>query len=149
MGPAVTRNGFVAQSGKRGVTYVLALNHLGGIGGQVSSVLGCRGFGGAAVSGNTVFLPCTSGVQRADISAGGGIQIRWEASGVSGSPVVYGNSVLATAQSQGRLYLLDPATGGTRASIFLGALSRFATPALDAGRAYVGTMKGLVAVRIS
>ena len=149
MGPAVTRNGFVVQSGKRGITYVLRLSHLGGIGGQVSSVAGCRGFGGAAVSGNTVFLPCTSGIQRADIGANGSIRIGWAAGGISGSPVVYGNSVLATAQSTGRLYLLDPSTGANRASLFLGALSRFATPALDAGRAYVGTLNGLVAVRIS
>ncbi len=148
MGPAVTSNGYVVQSGKRGVTYVLRLSHLGGIRGQVSSVTGCRAFGGAAVSGSTVFLPCTNGVQRADIGSNGSIRVSWQSTGVPGSPVIYGNSLLATAQSQGRLYLLDPTSGRTRASLFVGSLSRFATPALDSGRAYVGTLTGLVAVRI-
>jgi hypothetical protein len=149
MGPAVTSNGFVVQSGKRGVTYVLRLGHLGGFGGQVSSTIGCTAFGGAAVTGTTVYLPCTSGVRRADIGANGSIRLSWQATGIPGSPVVYGNSVLATSQAQGRLFVLDPATGRTRGSIAVGLLSRFATPALDSGRAYVGTLLGLVAVNIS
>ncbi len=148
MGPVVTSNGYVVQSGKRGITYVLRLSHLGGFGGQVSSASGCTGFGGAAVSGTTVYLPCTSGVQRADISTSGAISIRWHASGVPGSPVVYGNSVLATSQSQERLYVMDPATGQARSSIAVGPLTRFATPALDTGRAYVGTMLGIFAVNL-
>jgi outer membrane protein assembly factor BamB len=148
MGPAVTSNGFVVQSGKRGVTYVLRLHKLGGIGGQVSSVTGCAAYGGAAVSGNTVFLPCSDGVRRADIGAHGGITLGWQAAGVPGSPVLYGKTLVATSQEQGRLYLLDPATGAKRTSLAVGALSRFATPALDLGRAYVGTMGGIVAVNI-
>jgi outer membrane protein assembly factor BamB len=147
-GPAVTSNGYVVQSGKRGIVYVLRLRHLGGIGGQVSSVAGCAAYGGPAVSGSTVFLPCSTGVRRADISAGGSISLGWQASGIPGSPVVYGNSVLATSQSAGRLYLLDPTTGGVRASVAVGPLTRFATPALDTGRAYIGNTAGLVAVNI-
>jgi hypothetical protein len=148
MGAAVTNNGYVVQSGKRGITYVLRLSHLGGIGGQVSSVSGCGAFGGAAVLGSTVFLPCRDGVRRADISGNGTIRLGWRAAGIPGSPVMYGNAVLATGQSQGRLYILDPATGAIRTSLGVGALTRFATPALDAGRVYVGTTAGLVAVNI-
>jgi hypothetical protein len=62
--------------------------------------------------------------------------------------VIYGHSVLATAQSQGRLYLLDPRTGAARAALPVGSLSRFATPALDLGRAYIGTLAGIVAVNV-
>ncbi len=148
-GPAVTNNGYVVQSGKRGIVYVLRLSHLGGIGGQVSSAAGCVAYGGAAVSGSTVFLPCASGVRRADIGSNGSIQLGWQATGIPGSPVVYGNAVLATSQATGRLYILDPTTGGVRASTLIGTLTRFATPALDLGRAYVATTTGIVAVNVS
>jgi hypothetical protein len=147
-GPAVTNNGFVVQSGKRGVVYVLRLSHLGGIGGQVSSASGCDAYGGAAVSGSTVFLPCRAGVRRADIGANGSIRLSWQATGIPGAPVVYGNAVLATSQATGRLYILDPTTGGVRTSMAVGALTRFATPALDVGRAYVGNTAGIVAVNV-
>ena len=147
-GPAVTSNGYVVQSGKRGVVYVLRLSHLGGIGGQVSAADGCDAYGGAAVSGSTVFLPCASGVRRADIGANGSIRLGWQASGIPGAPVVYGNAVLATSQATGRLYILDPTTGGVRTSLAVGALTRFATPALDTGRAYVGNTSGIVAVNV-
>ncbi len=148
MGPAVTSNGFVVQSGKRGITYVLRLSNLGGFEGQVSSITGCTGFGGAAVSGTTVFLPCTSGVRRADVDVNGQITFGWQAAGIAGSPVVYGNSVLAASPATGRLYLLGPSNGAVRSSVDVGPLSRFATPALDTGRAYIGTQLGLVAVNI-
>ncbi len=147
-GPALTANGYVVQSGKRGIVYVLRLGHLGGIGGQVSSAAGCAAYGGAAVSGSTVFLPCSTGVRRADIGANGSITLGWQASGIPGAPVVYGNSVLATSQATSRLYLLDPTTGAIRSSVAVGPLTRFATPALDTGRAYVGNTAGLVAVNI-
>ena len=147
-GPAVTSNGYVVQSGKRGVVYVLLLKRLGGIGGQVSSASGCDAYGGAAVSGSTVFLPCSDGVRRADIAANGSIRLSWRAAGIPGAPVVYGNAVLATSQATGRLYLLDPTTGGVRTSMAVGPLSRFATPALDTGRAYIGNLAGIVAVNV-
>jgi outer membrane protein assembly factor BamB len=146
--PAVTGNGYVVQSGKRGITYVLRLNHLGGFGGQASSVSGCAAYGGTAVAGSAVYLPCRDGLRRADIGVNGSIRFAWHAIGVAGSPVIYGHSVLATAQSQGRLYLLDPRTGAARAALPVGSLSRFATPALDLGRAYIGTLAGIVAVNV-
>jgi outer membrane protein assembly factor BamB len=114
----------------------------------VSSAAGCAAFGGAAVSGSTVFLPCTTGVRRADIGSNGSITLSWQASGIPGAPVVYGNAVLATSQATGRLYILDPTTGAVRTSLAVGSLTRFATPALDVGRAYVGTTSGIVAVNI-
>ena len=110
---------------------------------------GCDAYGGAAVSGSTVFLPCSAGVRRADIAANGSIRLSWRAAGIPGAPVVYGNAVLATSQATGRLYLLDPTTGGVRTSMAVGPLSRFATPALDTGRAYIGNLAGIVAVNVS
>jgi outer membrane protein assembly factor BamB len=114
----------------------------------VSAANGCDAYGGAAVSGSTVFLPCRAGVRRADIAANGSIRLSWQATAIPGAPVVYGNAVLATSQATGRLYILDPTTGAVRTSMAVGALTRFATPALDTGRAYVGNMFGIVAVNV-
>jgi outer membrane protein assembly factor BamB len=147
-GPALTSNGYVVQSGKRGIVYVLRVGHLGGIGGQVSSAAGCAAFGGAAVSGTAVFLPCSDGVRRADVNAAGGITLGWQAPGISGAPVIYGNALVVPAPNSGRLYLLDPSNGGIRSSVAVGPLTRFATPALDTGRAYIGNAAGLVAVNV-
>ena len=67
--------------------------------------------------------------------------------------MIFGNSLLSTSRDNGRLYLLDPTTGSVRSSLAIGAVTRFATPALDVvsghGRAYVGTERGIVAVTLS
>ena len=81
-------------------------------------------------------------MRRADIGANGSIRLGWQATGIPGAPVVYGNGVLATSQATSRLYLLDPTTGAIRTSVAVGPLTRFATPALDTGRAYVGNTTG-------
>jgi hypothetical protein len=41
--------------------------------------------------------------------------------------------------------MLDPATGADRGSVSVGAVSRFATPALYDNAVLVGTMSGVVA----
>ncbi|MGN6609875.1 MAG: outer membrane protein assembly factor BamB family protein, partial [Jatrophihabitans sp.] len=66
-GPVIVQNRWIFQAGKSGTAYVLRLGHLGGIGGQVSSATVCRSFGGAAVDGNVVYVPCTDGVRRVTI----------------------------------------------------------------------------------
>ena len=61
-GPALVGQ-WIFQAGKSGTAYVLRQSHLGGIGGQVSSASLCRSFGGTAVVGSTVYVPCTDGVR--------------------------------------------------------------------------------------
>jgi len=61
MSPALVGQ-YVYADGKAGIGYVLRHDHLGGVGGQVSQLAnGCQAFGGSAVSGSTVYLPCTTG----------------------------------------------------------------------------------------
>ena len=57
--------------GKSGPVYVLRQGHLGGIGGQVSVRNVCLSFGGAAVSGSIVYLPCTDGVRAVQVGRAG------------------------------------------------------------------------------
>ena len=71
MTPAYTLNGMILQAGKSGTAYTIRIGHLGGIGGQVSSAPLCRAFGVSAVTGGTVYLPCTTGVTRVDVFPNG------------------------------------------------------------------------------
>jgi outer membrane protein assembly factor BamB len=157
MGPLLLPRGLVVASGKAGDVYVLRQGNLGGIGHPLAHATDCAAYGGPAAdtrgasSGTAVaFLPCADGVAawRVDL-AGGGLTKVWQADGaVAGSPVVAGDAVLAIDQSAGRLVALDAGSGRQRATVDIGAVSRFATPLLYAGRAIVGTMDGLAEVSL-
>jgi outer membrane protein assembly factor BamB len=149
--PAIVAGTWVYADGKSGAAYVLALDHLGGIGGQVSQATVCRSFGGTAVVGSTVYVPCSdSGDAAVRISSGGKLSVLWRAAGsIHGSPVIGGGRVWALDQQGGVLFALDPATGKIREQIDVGATSRFATPALSGNRVLVGTLTGLTVVTTS
>ncbi len=144
LGPVLLPGGLVFIAGKAGIGYLLRADTLGGVGGQIVKQGVCHAYGGAAVVGSTVFVPCNEGVQELTIGPGS-VTIGWRATGVPGSPVVGGHTVYSLDRS-GTLHALDMATGKERASIGLGATSRFATPALGTSRLFVGTMTGVVAV---
>lgn len=131
--------------GKRGTAYVLNAGHLGGIGGQVSQMSLCRSFGGTAAYGSTVFVPCTDGVRAVRINSTGTMTVLWHASSsISGSPVVGGGRVWSLDPANGVLYALDPATGAQKGHWTVGAVSRFATPALYRNTILIGTMSRIV-----
>jgi len=142
--------GYVWIQGKAGTAYVLRQSALGGIGGQVSSVRACeRQFGGAAAHGFTVFAACTDGVRKVSVDPAGRARALWRApSAVSGSPVVGGGAVLALAPGDGVLYALDERTGQVRSTVAVGAVTRFATPALSGALAFVPTQAGITAVAL-
>ena len=138
---------YVYADGKRGVGYLLRRDRLGGIGGQVALVQACRAFGGSAVDGSTVYLPCTDGPMALRIGADGAVTKVWEAAvGAAGSPVVGGGAVWVVGYDRGVLYALNPATGGVLDRVTVGVAPHFASPTLSGQHAYVGTMEGVVAV---
>ena len=146
-GPAVVNQRWVFIAGKSGTGYVLDLNRLGGIGGQVWQGDTCRSFGGTAVQGDTVFVPCTDGVRAVQLGGNGSATVRWHADEtVAGSPVVGGARVYATSQQDGALIALDPGTGAIQERVSVGAVSRFATPAISGSRLYVPTLAGVTIV---
>ena len=59
--PALAAGDAVFIMGKRGVGYLLNHDRLGGIGGQLAEQNICAAFGAAAVSGTTVYEPCSVG----------------------------------------------------------------------------------------
>jgi len=145
LAPVLLPNGLIFIAGKAGIGYVLHAEALGGVGGQVATQPVCHAYGGAAVVGSTAFVPCNEGVQQLQVGPGGDLTLGWQANGVPGSPVVGGHTVYSLDRS-GTLYALDVETGQVRATVAVGATSRFATPTPYQGRVFIGTMTGIVAV---
>lgn len=149
MGPVLLPNGMIYANGKTGQGYLLRADHLGGIGGQIQTITNCSAYGGAAVSGLTLFIPCTDGLRQLQLASGTNLVPGWQApQQVTGSPVVGGNTVYSLDPAGGTLYALDAATGSVRATISVGSTSRFATPTLFQSSIFVGTLTGIVAVGI-
>jgi outer membrane protein assembly factor BamB len=146
MTPALVGS-YVYADGKRGVGYTMNADHLGGIGGQVAQTYVCPAYGGAAVSGNTVYVPCDDGTRAVTVDASGKITVGWHAKVTTrGSPVVGGGAVWAIDYGAGELYALDQSTGSVRQHITIGEAPHFASPTLARDHAYIGTLTGVVAV---
>jgi polyvinyl alcohol dehydrogenase (cytochrome) len=148
MSPALLSDGRILQVGKSGVGYLLNGRHLGGVGGQLALQHVCAAFGGAAVSGTVVYVPCwASGLTAVD-TAGNRITIRWRSPpAVWGSPVLGGGAVWVAQPDNGTLYELSPATGRVRHELKLaGRLPNFVSPSLSGRLVLIGTMSGVTAV---
>ncbi|MGH3493347.1 MAG: PQQ-binding-like beta-propeller repeat protein [Sciscionella sp.] len=143
--PAVVHD-YVYIDGKRGVGYVLDRRHLGGVGGAVSQTPVCRAFGGDAVAGSTVYVPCTRGISAVAVDQSGHASILWSSTAGSGSPVVGGGAVWTVDLDRGDLVALDQRSGAVRARQHIGRAPHFASPTLSGSRAYVGTLDGVVAI---
>jgi outer membrane protein assembly factor BamB len=152
-GPLLLDDGRALAAGKGGSIYLVDVSHLGGVGGQLAALQGCRSFGGMAAGGKTaagtpVFVPCVSGVQQVIVGSGNTLRRGWQAPPqVAGSPVVVGSTVWSLEQA-GTLDAMDAATGARRASVPVGPTTRFATPAVAGSRLYVPTLLGVTAVAI-
>ena len=146
-GPAVVDGKWIFIAGKDGDGYVLRAGDLGGIGGQVSQAELCRSFGGTAVAGDTVYVPCADGLRAVRIDDAGRLSTRWRASeSITGSPVLGGGRLYSLSPESGVLSALEPATGAVRERVSVGATSRFATPAISGSRLFVPTLAGLTIV---
>ena len=141
MAPVPVGNRIVI-AGKRGTVFLLAPD-LGGIGGELAHLDGCAGYGGAAVSGTTVLMPCRDGV-RALAVKGDTLRWLWQRDTVSGSPAVGGTA--GYAFDDGDLVELSLATGRTINRVHVGEVTRFATPAPVANYVLVGTTSGVMAI---
>ena len=148
MSPAVLGDR-VLSVGKRGTGYLLDAARLAGIGGQLTQAPMCAAFGGPAVSGSTVYLPCTDGTRAVEVTPAGGLTVRWKAAvPADGSPVVGGGAIWVADTDRGILYALDPASGTPRAQIQVGELPHFASPTLAGTHVYLGTTTGVVAITV-
>jgi outer membrane protein assembly factor BamB len=148
-GPAFVGD-FVFTAGKSGTAYVVRHDRLGGIGGQVSSAQVCRSYGGTAVAGDVVYVPCADDVHAVRVDATGAMHVLWHAAPhIAGSPIVGGNRVWSIDQQAGVVHALDPRTGRSTMEVGVGRTSRFATPAVSGSLLLVPTLTGLTVVSTS
>jgi hypothetical protein len=149
-GPALVGS-WVFQAGKSGTAYVLERNHLGGIGGEVNSGPVCASYGGTAVSGDVVYVPCDDGDRAVRLGRDGNLRVVWhvDSDTIAGSPVIGGGRVWTVDQNAGVLHALDPNTGESREQVDVGVTSRFATPAIYGRDVLVPTLTGLTIVGTS
>ena len=136
-GPAAVGS-FLFQIGKEGAGYLLDPSDLGGIGGQVYSGSVCSGaYGGVAVSGETVFVPCTDHLAAVSVS-GSSFSVAWEGPSFdAGPPVVTGDVVWTVDVSTGTLHGLGAVTGASLYSFGTAQVTRFTTPAFAYGELLV------------
>jgi outer membrane protein assembly factor BamB len=144
MSPVAVANRLLI-AGKRGIVYLLD-PALGGIGGEVTRIDGCAGYGGAAVDGETVYLPCSSGVRALGVRSSGALRWIWGPVGGLRSPALGRGVVYALDQRTGQLVELDARTGHRRGAVTVGTVTRFATPAPVGRFVFVGTTSAVVAV---
>ena len=149
-GVALIGTKWAVLGGKSGPVYVLKQGDLGGIGGQVDVQNICLSFGGAAVNGDVVYLPCTDGVRAVRVDGAGKLHVLWHTSdSITGSPVIGGGRIWALDTDAGVLHALDPSTGKSLSQIDVGVANRFATPALYGADVIIPTLAGIAVVRTS
>ncbi len=147
-GPVLLPANRLFQVGKSGIGYLLEAGKLGGVGGELDSGSVCttRVFGGVAHDGDTMFVPCSSGVVQVR-ATGDSFSVGWTAAVSSpGPPIVAGGAVWTVATGSGDLVALDPSSGKTIASQPIGDVpSRFTSLAAGGGRVVVGAGRVVLA----
>jgi outer membrane protein assembly factor BamB len=150
-GPLLLDGNRVLISGKGGQVFLLDAGRLGGIGGQLDTVTGCRGFGGMAwdAAQRAAFVPCSDGLRRVEIGRNS-LTARWRADQqITGTPVIAAGVVWSLDPQGGRLFALDERTGRQVGAADTGEASRFAAPVLAGQRLLIPTLAGITALALS
>jgi PQQ-like domain len=149
--PALAAGGLALQAGKSSTAFLLRRSDLGGVGqppASAGSVCDGEVDGGTAVVGQTVLLPCESGIVAVRVSGGGspGISTRWRSAGGAGGAVVQGRYLYAVDRGAGTLDVMRLDTGAVvrRAPIGTPA-NHFPTPSAVDGLLLVATADRVLA----
>lgn len=145
--PAPLPGGYVFESGKNGVGYLLR-HSLGGIGGEAFQAPICGGaYGAAAVSPPYVIVPCNDSLVALNVN-GDRFSTEWKVDGAAGTPIVAGGAVIyatpgggvrALRLSDGRqLASVDQATGTTSFPAIAASGDRLVVPGGDSIVVYSG-----------
>ena len=133
-GPILLGDSLLFQAGKRHTGYVLDTAHLGGIGGQRSSVpTGCSSFGAQAYAADTLYVTCVDGGLHAFSvdPLTGALATKWVSAGPGTGPaVVAGGAVWSEDWKAGILHAYDPTDGRALAAFPTGAADHFVSPAI-------------------
>jgi outer membrane protein assembly factor BamB len=134
-------------AGKRGTVYLLKPS-LGGVGSNLTSLAGCHAFGGAAVTGHTVLMPCKGENAIRALRVGRhSLKWSWTASKVYSTPVIAGKRVYAADPGSGDLVVLRLSDGKVLRRLSVGSLPHFPSETVDGGRVFVGTLSGVTSFK--
>jgi outer membrane protein assembly factor BamB len=135
----------IVIAGKRGTVYLLR-QHFHGVGSAVATLDGCGAYGGPAVVGRTVLMPCLDERQIRALHVGAhGLHWVWSADGLYSSPVVAGSRVYVADRDSGDLVVLRLDNGSVVQRISAGALTHFPSSVVDGGFVFVPTLTGVTA----
>jgi outer membrane protein assembly factor BamB len=130
---------------KRARVYLLR-EHLGGIGSAVAQIDGCSTFGGPALSGHTMVMPCLFEHRIRALRVGkSSLHWAWTARGLYGSPVIAGQRVYVSDRDTGDLFVLRLDNGHRVQRIHAGNLTHFPSQVVDGGFVFVPTLSGITA----
>jgi outer membrane protein assembly factor BamB len=151
--PALLDDGEVVAAGKDKAAYLLDGAHLGGIGGEQSSLTSVCGQdidGGAAIAGTTVYLPCLNGPVAVQVSSSpAGLRLLWRAAAGGGPPIVAAGLVWSIGQN-GTLYAMSAATGAVVEQADIGTpANHFPTPAVGDGVLLAPSARDIVAFTVA
>ena len=157
LGPSTLPNGLLFSIGKGGRGYLLNQASLpsnsnpgGGenFSAQVCNATSDAAFGGLAVIGSTVFVPCADGIAAVSIDSASAFHRVWYQTGGGGAPPIQAGGLLWSGRMFGgtTLYGMIPATGQIVTRLALPATTQhFATPAAGDGHLFVGAGDHLAA----
>jgi outer membrane protein assembly factor BamB len=135
----------IVIAGKRGTVYLLP-EHLKGVGSDLADLDGCASFGGPAVTGTTVLMPCLFTHQIRALEVGSSsLHWAWTADGLYGSPIIAGPRVYVADRESGDLFVLDLADGSLVQRIHAGSLTHVPSSVVDGGYVFVPTLSGVTA----
>jgi polyvinyl alcohol dehydrogenase (cytochrome) len=148
--PTLLGDDLVFQVGKAGIGYLLAADHLGGIGGQRFSRQVCQAaFGATASRPPLVYVPCVDGLVALQVTTGltPAFRVAWRRARFNaGPPIVAGGAVWTLDQDSGTLLAFDPANGQERGRVHVGLAAHFAAPSAAGGLVLVATGRQVTAV---
>jgi outer membrane protein assembly factor BamB len=145
VGPTLIAPNRLFVIGKEGLGLILNADRLGGTGGQLfaQNVCSSGAFGGLAVQGGIVYVPCNDGLYALRIN-GDSFGTDWKASVSAGAPIVAGGAVWTIDGAT--LHAYDPASGNSLGSFDLGGqITHFPSPAAGGGMLFAPAGNQVVA----
>jgi hypothetical protein len=156
-GPTLLDGNRVFQVGKSGIGFVLNLDHLGGISGQLGMAkLGghgsCYSIGATAYQAPYVYVPCDHGMKAVDTTTTTP-KVAWTAPDFrSGSPIIAGGRLWNIDFEGGYLWGMDPRTGQVTDKVSIGPApdgNHFLSPSASNGMLFVPDGRRLEALRFT
>jgi outer membrane protein assembly factor BamB len=134
-------------AGKRGTVYLLGPS-ANGVGSQLRTLTGCTAFGGAAVVGQTVLMPCKgeNSIRALHVGASS-LRWSWTRHGLYSSPVVAGGKVYVADQVTGDLVVLRLSDGSVLSRHHAGPMPHFSSQIVSGDWVFVPTLDGVTAFR--